>query len=43
MVKGVKFMISEEDLVLGPGARLDHSRAFVKQSFIKVKRDRETF
>lgn len=29
MVKGVGFMISEEDLTLGPGNRLDHSRAIV--------------
>ena len=34
----VEFVISKEDLVLGPGTRLDHSRAFVKQSFIKVKK-----
>ena len=25
----VGFLISEEDLALGPGTRLDHSRAFV--------------
>ena len=37
----VGFIISEEDLASGPGTRLDHSRAFVQQSFIKVKRDRE--
>ena len=36
MVNGVKFMVSEADLALGPGTRLDHSRAFVYQSFIKV-------
>ena len=42
MVNDVRFVISEEeDLVSGPGTRLDHSRAFVQQSFIKVKRDRE--
>ena len=29
MVNDVGFMISEEDLVLGPGTRLDHSRAFI--------------
>ena len=30
-------MISEEeDLALGPGTRLDHSRPFVRQNFIKV-------
>ena len=38
MVKEVGFVISEEDLALGPGTRLDHSRALVKQSFIKVKK-----
>ena len=33
----VGFVISkEEDLTLGSGTRLDHSRAFVQQSFIKV-------
>ena len=34
-------MISEEDLALGPGTRLDHSRAFVQQSFIKVRKGTE--
>ena len=35
-------MISkEEDLTLGPGTRLDHSRALVWQSFIKVKKGEE--
>ena len=29
-------MISEEDLASGPGTSLHHSRAFVRQSFIKV-------
>ena len=29
-------MISEEDLASGPETRLHHSRAFVRQSFIKV-------
>ena len=29
MVNDVGFMISEEDLALGPRTRLDHSRAFV--------------
>ena len=38
MVNNVGFVISEEDLALGPGTRLDHSRAFVKQNFIKVKK-----
>ena len=42
MVNNVRFMISEEDLALGPGTRLDHSRAFVVQSFVKVKK-RESF
>ena len=37
----VRFMISKEDLALGPGTRLDHLRAFVQQSFIKVQKDRE--
>jgi len=35
--------VISEDLALGPGTRLDHSRAFVQQSFIKVKEDREHF
>ena len=35
-------MISkEEDLALGPGTRLDPSRAFVEQSFIKVSKGTE--
>ena len=38
MVNSVRFVISEEDLALGPGTRLDHSRAFVYQSFIKVRK-----
>ena len=29
IVNSVGFMISEEDLTSRPGARLDHSRAFV--------------
>ena len=37
MVNDVRFVISEEDLASGPGTRLDHSRTFVQQSFIKVK------
>ena len=37
MVNNVGLVISkEEDLALGPGTRLDHSRAFVLQSFVKV-------
>ena len=39
MVNSVGFMISE-DLASGPGTRLNHSRAFVLQSFIKVKKER---
>ena len=31
-------MISEEDLASGPGTKFDHSRAFVYQSFIKVRK-----
>jgi len=39
MVNSVRFVICEEqDLALGPGTRLDHSRAFVQQSFIKVRK-----
>ena len=35
----VGFLISEEeDLASGPGTRLDHSRAFVYQSFVKVRK-----
>ena len=41
MVNGVGFVICEEDLALGPGTRIDHSRAFVHQGFIKVKRTEE--
>ena len=41
-MNGVGFVISEkEDLTLGPGTRLDHSRAFVQQSFIKVYKGTE--
>ena len=29
VMKAVGFLISQEDLVLGPGIRVDHSRAFV--------------
>ena len=37
MVNNVGLVISkEEDLALGPGTRLDQSRAFVLQSFVKV-------
>ena len=41
MVNDVRFVISEEDLAPGPGARLDHSRAFVYLSFIKVRKSLE--
>ena len=37
-VDNLRFVISEEDLALGPGTGLDHSTAFVWQSFIKVKK-----
>ena len=38
----VRFVFSEEkDLASGPGTRLDHSRAFVWQSFIKVRKGTE--
>ena len=40
MVNGVGFVISK-DLALGPGTRLDHPRAFVSQSFIKVRKGTE--
>ena len=38
MVNDVGFMISKDDLASGTGTRLDHSRAFGQQNFIKVKR-----
>ena len=37
----VGFLISEDDLALGPGTELDHSRAFVLQSFMKVRKGTE--
>ena len=38
MVNGVGYVISKEgDLASGPRTRLDHSRAFVQLSFIKVR------
>ena len=38
MVNGVGYVISKEgDLASGPRTRLDHSRAFVQPSFIKVR------
>ena len=43
MVNDVGSVISEEeDLASGPGSRLDHSRAFVWQSFIQVKKGQRT-
>ena len=41
MVNSVRVVISGEDLASGPGTRLDHSRAFVWQSFIKVRKGPE--
>ena len=42
MVNDVRFVISKEkDLALGSGTRLDHSRAFVEQSFINVRKGTE--
>ena len=39
MVNNIGFVISkEEDLVSGSGTRLDHSRAFVQQSFVQVRK-----
>ena len=34
----VRFVISKEDLASGPGTRFDHSKAFVYQTLIKVKK-----
>ena len=41
MVNNVGFVISQEDLASRPGTRLDHSRAFVEQSFIKIRKGTE--
>ena len=41
MVTNVRFVISQEDLASRPGTRLDHSRAFVEQSFIKIRKGTE--
>ena len=42
MVNNVSLVISEEEnLASGPGTRLDHSIAFVQQSFIKVRQGTE--
>ena len=35
-VNGVSFVISKEDFASGPGTRLDHSKAFLSQNFVKV-------
>ena len=38
MVNGIGYVISKEgDLASGPRTRLDHSRAFVQPSFIKIR------
>ena len=37
----VRFMISKENLASGAGTRLDCSRAFVQQSFVKVRKETE--
>ena len=42
MVNSVGFVISKGDLASGPRTRLYHSRDFVYQRFIKLKKDRET-
>ena len=41
MVNGVGFVISREDLALGPGTRLDHSRAFVQMGQTEDRKRRE--
>ena len=43
LVKGVGFVISEEDLASRPETRLDYSGLLCGRSFITVKRDRESF
>ena len=45
MVNDVRFVISkeEEDLALGPGTTLDHSKLLYGRSFNIVKNDRESF
>ena len=40
MVNGVRFMISEEALTLGPGTRLDHS-SFCVAEFYKIRKGTE--
>ena len=38
-MNGVRFVISKrEEVPLGPASRLDHSRTFVWQNFIKVRK-----
>ena len=43
LVKGVRFVILEEDLASRPETRLDHSGLLCERGFITVKRDRESF
>ena len=41
MVTDVRFVISEEDLALGPRTRLDHSKELLCSSFTKVRKGTE--
>ena len=41
MVNDVGYVISKEDLALGPGTRLDHSELLCGRGFNRVKNDRE--
>ena len=42
MVNDTRLVVSEEeDLTAGPGIIRDHSKAFVEQSFIKVRKAAE--
>ena len=41
MVNDGGFMISEEDLALGPRTRLDHSKELLCSSFTKVRKGTE--
>ena len=43
MLNNIGFVISEEDLALGSGTRLDYSELLCGRSFITVKMDRESF
>ena len=43
LVKGVGFVIAEEDLASRTETRLDHSGRLCGRSFITAKRDREIF